>query len=122
MQRYPTTAETKKPQIIGPQLNWAICFTSNSKIGYTHDAPIIIGKLNKNEYFAALTLVKPHARPVAIVSPERENPGKTARPCAIPIKTDFFVFTSSPSLENFWDIFSDENKTKPVIIKHNPTK
>ena len=53
--------------------------------GYTMDAPRIIGILNKNEYLAADFLSSPKNNPVAIVHPERDNPGKTAIPCASPI-------------------------------------
>jgi len=49
------------------------------------DAPKIIGILNKNENLAAVILSNPANNPVAIVKPERENPGNAAKPCAIDI-------------------------------------
>jgi len=44
------------------------------------NTPKIIGILSKKEYLAAVTLSKPENNPVAIVQPERENPGKAASP------------------------------------------
>ena len=44
------------------------------------EAPIIIGMLSKKEYLAAVTLSSPFHNPVAIVQPERENPGMDASP------------------------------------------
>ena len=43
-------------------------------------ARIIMGILNKKEYRALLTLSKPHAKPAAIVEPDLDKPGATAKP------------------------------------------
>ena len=50
---------------------------------------------NKKEYLAAVTLSKPKNNPVAIVQPERENPGRAARPCARPIRIEVLISTFS---------------------------
>ena len=78
--KYPTIAETTVPAMIAVQLYCTASWISIFISGYTIDAPRIIGILNKNEYLAAVTLSNPQNRPVAIVQPERENPGSAARP------------------------------------------
>ena len=50
--------------------------------------------LNKNEYRAAVVLSEPFKSPVAMVKPERENPGSAARPCAIAIIIEVFKVIS----------------------------
>ena len=42
--------------------------------------PKIIGITSKKENFVLVTLSNPVNKPVAIVQPERENPGNAARP------------------------------------------
>ena len=59
--------------------------------------------LNRKEYLAAVTLSSPQNKPVAIVQPERENPGSAAKPCAKPIKID----VSKSTLSVFVSIFLD---------------
>ena len=78
--KYPTIPEIMVPIIIEVQLYVAASAISIFKSGYTIEAPNIIGILSKNEYLAAISLFNPENNPVAIVQPERENPGNTAIP------------------------------------------
>ena len=80
MHRFPTMPDIIVPIIIECQLYVMASVISIFTRGYTIDAPNIIGMLSKNEYLAEVCLSNPKNKPVAIVQPERENPGKTAKP------------------------------------------
>ena len=68
------------PTIIASQ-SYAITSAKSSFIaGYNIDAPNIIGIESKKEYLAEVVRSEPVSKPVAIVSPEREKPGKAASP------------------------------------------
>ena len=84
------------------------------------DAPIIIGIDNKKEYFAAEVLSLPANKPVAIVSPERENPGNAANPWDIAIKIEVFNLIGEVSFLCF-EILSLNNRINPVKISNKPT-
>lgn len=84
------------------------------------DEPKIIGIDNRKEYFAAVVRSKPANKPVAIVKPERENPGNAAKPWAIAISMEFFkpIFFLT---EIFLEMYSLSNNKKPVIVNKKPT-
>ena len=49
-------------------------------------SPIIGASTIRKENWAILSLFTPDTSPVAIVAPERDRPGATAKACAIPTK------------------------------------
>lgn len=63
----------------------------SSKNSITSEAKMI-GMLIRNENFEADSLSAPDITPALIVVPERDIPGKTAKPCAMPIMEAIFVF------------------------------
>ena len=114
-------AETIVPIMIAFQLYPVNSCKSILINGYNIEAPNIIGMLNKNEYLAAVNLSFLFSNPVAIVKPERENPGKAAKPCATAINIDVFksiLFDFSCIL---FENASAENNKIPVNIRSKPT-
>ena len=85
------------------------------------EAPIIIGIDSRKEYLAAVVLSAPPKRPVAIVSPERENPGIAAKPWATAISKDSFNVIFFLVL-SFLETFSLCNNIIPVSTNIKPTK
>ena len=55
-------------------------------------APNIIGIDIKNENLRAVFSFKPRSRPVEMVVPEREIPGRIDNTCAVPIRKAFLEF------------------------------
>lgn len=76
--------------------------------------PIITGMLIRKENFALFCLSAPESSPAEIVAPEREIPGKIARPWAIPIATACLKVNSSVFALLFENL-STINKSAEVI-------
>ena len=85
------------------------------------DAPRIIGMLKRKEYLAAVILSNPQKSPVAIVQPEREKPGRAAKPWARPINIDVFKSTWSFFASIFFDLYSLYKSVNPVMKSKIPT-
>ena len=79
---------------------------------------MIMGILKRKENFAALTLSSPNISPVAMVKPDRENPGNIAIPCDKPINADYFQLKLSGLFLFFCDKYSAKNNIKPVPTKN----
>jgi len=98
------------------KLTFKVCFVvANSNISSTIDKSII-GILKINENFAHSFLSYPEIKPALIVVPERDIPGKTAKPCAMPIMIAAFNENSFVFL--FFEIISTKNKIIAEIKKH----
>lgn len=107
MANIPVKNATINEIIIGKiEILTEICPVASSKISIKSDNKII-GILIKNENFATCFLFLLHKSPALIVEPEREIPGKTANPCAIPIKNAVLKFNSS-----FLFCFENASETK----------
>ena len=121
MHKYPTIAETTVPIIMFVQLNPESSDILISKNGYRIDVPKMIGTVSKNENFVAVSLSNPENKPDAIVKPERENPGKTAKPWAKPIIIAFLRFILSVFASKFLETYSLKNRIMPVPISNTET-
>ncbi len=89
--------------------------------------PRMIGMLIRKENFALSSLSPPLSSPADNVVPERERPGKIAKPCAIPmiIARLYVILAHSTSFvilfERFCEIINSIPLTKNVIGSINPS-
>ena len=87
----------------------------------TAEAANIVGTDSKKENFATDCLLAPDHKPVTIVSPLRDIPGKIDTPCAKPIKrADFQLISHSYTCNRAVLIHRADTKTNEVIINILP--
>src|SRR5699024_8990360 len=91
--------QAKQPEInaaIKPIINDKVgipdCSAENSPpINPKNDSPIIGTKTIRNENWASFSFLLPNSNPVAIVVPDLDNPGNTAKACDNPIIKASFI-------------------------------
>ena len=84
--------------------------------------PTIIGMLKRKLYSALFSCDSPAIKSEQIVLPEREIPGKTAKPWTIPTIIADLVLISLFALiiVDFWVNLCVKTRRIPVIKKQNP--
>ena len=112
--KMPIKNAVKKESAVGRNSTITACPRAQmSYTSMTSDSKMT-GMDIKKENFAISSLSLPHKSPAEIVLPEREMPGKTAKPCATPMKSTVFK-SRFPFF--FGASIPEKSKIAPVITK-----